>query len=262
MTGRAVLALACLAATAAYPKDEVLPLTATSQAQLEGESLVVTRHELPHFRMHTARSAAFGLGILGGPVWDVDQLGLPDPADIVESTLVPLIVSRYHMELKPATQRLVDSEKPAKVVRAQVDADYVLDLWTGIWAFHYYPTRWATYWVEYGVQTRLLDARTGAIVTNLACNANTYRHREPPSSEALMADGARLLQDVLASMAWLCVPLLGQQEFLLTGDAFPSSPPEYANPLHDFAARQGRYAVEVPAGSAGQPEGMGISNTP
>jgi hypothetical protein len=236
-----VLAIAmCLVTVNAYAKEKPLPLAEKDASSLDGKVVVVTRHEKPSFVAMTAGKAAFALLGAGAMIAAGNQIvkenEIADPADVLEHELVPAIAKQYHLQVKSANPVTIKPEKPKEIAATQADADYILDLRSGGWQFAYYPTEWGKYWVAYSVQVRLIDAKSAAVVSNMGCTANTNKHAASPTKEALLADKAQLLKDVTGSLGWICVQLLGKEQFLLPAEAIPAAPAQYTDPLTAYAA--------------------------
>lgn len=246
------LSVLLLLSTATYAKDKPIPLSPAVAAGLSGKTIVVTRHQTPSFVAMTAGKATFGLLGVGAMVGAGQKIvadnQIADPAEVVERELAPAIAKAYGLELKPATSRMISVTKPAQVAATQSDADLVLDIRTGGWMFSYYPGSWNTYWVMYSVQVQLVDAKSKALLSNMACNATTNKHPKSPTKDAMLADGARLLKDMTTGLAWNCVQLLAKGEFNLADGAVAATPTEYVDVLASYA--QAHSAAATPAATA------------
>lgn len=248
---RSIFLLLFLLSCNAHAKDKPLPLTPDKAVALSGKTVAVTRHAKPDFTAMTAGKAAFGLFgaaamISAGNKLVVDN-EIADPADLIEEQLAPAFAKQWGLQLVPAPQRLVGGTKAKDVVAAQAGVDYVLDIRSGGWMYAYYPTDWDTYWVAYSMQIQLIDVASKAVVSNLACNSSTHKHPNSPSREAMLADRAALLKDILVSMGWQCTHLLGKEQFLLPTEALPPIPAQYSDVLAQYA---GRRAAPVAAPAA------------
>ena len=243
---RTILCALLLAATstAASGKDKMLPLPESAAGELAGKTVVVTRHAKPSFVALTAGKATFALlgaaAMISAGNKIVRENAIPDPADILERELAPAFARRYGMTLQPSPNPVIAEEKPAAIAATQTGVDYILDIRSAGWMFAYYPTDWNSYWAVYSVQVQLIDARTGARLSNLACNANSDKHPNSPSRNAMLANGAALLKDMTAGFGWTCTQLLARGQFHLAEGETTPTPPEYTDVLAAFAASKAK----------------------
>jgi len=124
---------------------------------------------------------------------------------------------------------------------------------SGGWMYAYYPTRWGSYWVGYSVQVQLVDTKTGRQVSNVACNSSTHENPNSPSREQLVANEAKLLKDVTASLGWVCVQILAKEQFRLAPNQVASTPAEYTNPLATLSPAPGVEAGKETASASDKP---------
>ncbi|MGH8063235.1 MAG: hypothetical protein ACREO7_14615 [Pseudoxanthomonas sp.] len=224
-----------IAGVPAFAKDKMIPLSEADAATLQGKKVALTVHERPTFVAMTAGKAGFGLlGVAamasaGNKL--VDDNHVQDPADIVRTQLAAALRDAYSAQLLPVDTVATKAKKPRELAALHPDADYVLDVRSGGWMYSYYPTRWGSYWVGYSVQVQLVDSKTGKQVSNVACNSNTHENPVSPSREQLLADEAKLLKDVTASLGWMCVQVLAKEQFRLSPQQVASIPAEYVDPL-------------------------------
>lgn len=249
------LVLASLAvSTLAAAKDVALPLPESAIPGLKDKTFIVTRHEKPSFVAMTAGKAAFAMFGAGAMIAEGNQIvkdnAIADPADVIDRNLAAALVSAYGMQQKPSPEAPIKAVKPADILKLGLEADYILDIRSGGWNFAYYPTDWNTYWVAYSAQIQLIDARSKALVSNLACNANSNKHANSPSKEALLGDGAKLLKEVTTGFGWTCLQLLGKEQFRLDASALPATPAEYVDPLLAYAGANPAAASNAPAKAA------------
>lgn len=229
----AMIALVSVTA-AAKDKDKVMALPSGAASQLSGKMLAVTRHKKADFSAMTAGKATFAL--LGGAAMIVagnkivEENQIADPADIFEMELAPALAKKYGMTLKSGSGLLVDGSKPQQIVAVQADADYVLDLQSNTWMFAYYPADWNTYWIGYGVQASLFD-KSGKQLSKMTCYSDTNKHPKSPGKDDMLADSAKLLKDVSASLGWKCLQRVARQEFQLADAEVTATPAELMDPL-------------------------------
>jgi hypothetical protein len=229
-----------LVSATAGAKERAVPVSETVAAQLNGRSVVVTRHEKPTFMAVTPGKAMFALvgagAMAGAGNKIVEENGIADPADVLVSSLVPAVVEHYGLQWDPSVMPVVDTKKPKEIAAAQSGVDYVLDVRSAGWSYSYYPRKPSTFWVGYSVQMQLIDAKSGAVVSNMACNSSTNKHAVAPTRDELVENQAQLLKDVTAHLGWLCVQLLAKQQFGLPPEATPAIPESYVDPLTAYAA--------------------------
>ena len=239
MNQRWILLALCLGSAVAAAKEQPLPLARSAAAALRGKSVVVTRHEKPIFVAMAPGKALFGLigaaaaASAGNSLVDKDLIG--DPAEIVETILVPAVVKHYGLLWDPSVTPVINAKKPKDIAASQSGVDYVLDVRSLGWNFLYYVDKPSTYSVAYKVQVRLIEARSGTLLTDMVCNADTRNRTVAPTKAALIEDDARLLKEVTAGLGWTCAKILAQQQFLLSADATPAIPSSYVDPLTVYA---------------------------
>jgi hypothetical protein len=221
-------------AASAKDKDKVTALPSSAAAGLSGKVLAITRHKKADFAAMTAGKATFAL--LGGAAMVaagnkiVEDNAIDDPADILETELAPAVAKHYGMTLKSGSGLLVDGSKPKEIVAVQADADYVLDLQSNVWMFAYYPADWNTYWIGYGLQVNLFD-KSGKQLAKMACYSDTNKHPKSPGKDAMLANGAQVIKDVSASLAWKCLQRVAKQEFSLADGEVAAIPAALVDPL-------------------------------
>jgi len=246
-----LILVACLSAGNAVAKDKMLPLPETAAAQLQGKTLVVTRHKIPSYTAMTAGKVTFGLLGVGLMVAEGNKIikenEVPDPAVLLEAQLAPAFAKHYGMQLKPASMAMIDVEKPKQIAATQTDTDYILDIRSGGWMSSYYPTEWAKYWILYSVQIQLVNAKDGTLVSNMACNATTNKHANSPSKEQMLENKAQLFKDVSSAHGWTCMKLLAAQQFHLPETALAATPAEYVDPLKTYAEKHSGFDYNADA---------------
>lgn len=244
--------LAACAIGPAMARPKLVPLPEASAASLAGKSLAVTRRGVkPSFMAMTAGKAGFALLGAGMMAAEgnrmVNENNIPDPADTVESALVPAIVKQFGVRLTPESGHSITPGNEIKqIVGASPGTELVLDIRSIGWNFAYYPAHWGTYWVGYGVEVQLIDAKSGQVLADAPCSSNTHDSKAAPSKEALTGNGARLLKDVLSSLAWNCTHLLATEEFHIASGNVAETPAALVDPLAAFAAP----ATAAPAADA------------
>jgi hypothetical protein len=206
-----------LVGTLALASDKPIPLSEDAGALLLGKTVTVTRHEKPSFIAMTAGKAAFAvLGVAAAVSAGnamVKENGISDPADIIERELAGAVIRQHGMQQSAGPSPVIKGDSTKELLALKVDSDYLLDVRSGSWNIQYYPAQWGKYWVGYSVQVQLIDKRSGKLVSNMACNANTIKHQPYPTRNALLDNHAQLLKDITGALGWMCVQLLGKEQF-------------------------------------------------
>ncbi len=198
--------------------DKILPLSQEVAVKLRGKTVLVTRHERPALIVPPGKRL-------------IRQKELTDPTDVLEAALVPVLIDHFGMLRVPGDTPRIAMTDPREIASSASDVDYVLDVRTGGWSFSSHLEQPDRYWVGYSAQIQLIDTRARRRVSNLACNANTFQHAQPPDFEALVENRARLLKDVSTALAWLCVQLFAREQFQLPPDLVPSIPEPFVDPV-------------------------------
>jgi len=239
------LTIATFTAVPSLARPKLAPLPEATAATLAGKTLAITRRgEKPSFMAMTAGKATFALLGAGAMAVEGNRIvrenGIADPADTVEAVLVPAFVKRFGTRLTPESGHAIAPGNDLKqIIGAAPGADLILDIRSIGWNFAYYPTHWGTYWVGYGVEVQLIDTKSGTVLADSPCGANTQKSAAAPSKDALVGNGAQLLKDVLASLSWNCTRLLANEEFHIAAENLPETPDSLADPLATFAAQRG-----------------------
>jgi hypothetical protein len=251
-----------LAALPVAAKELMIPLSEAGAAGLRDKSVALTIHERPSFVAMSPGKAAFALLGAGAMIKAgndlVDTNHVADPAIVVRENLSAALRDAYGAHLLPVDTKTTDAKKPKDLAALHREADYVLDVRSGGWMYSYYPAKWAAYWVAYSAQVQLIDAKTGTVLSNAACNSNTQANANPPSREQLHADGAKLLKEVTTSLGWMCVQLLAKEQLHIPAGTVAATPDEYVNPLAAVAPT-GTDEVTTPTPPAAAP---GTANDP
>ncbi len=255
-TGTFVIGCMSLLAFQAQARDQMIPLSSQDAAGLSGKSVALTLHERPSFVAMTAGKAGFGLFGVAAMISDgnslVDNNHIADPVGVVRTQLADMLAGTYGAKPLAADTTPIRATKPDDLAKTHPEADYVLDVRSGGWNYSYFPTKWGTYWVGYGVQVQLIDTKSGRQVSNMACNTNTHENPHPPSREAMVANNAQLLKDITTSFGWICSRLLAAQQFMIPAEKIPAIPTEFVDPLATAAQSSPAPAASGPAEPAKQ----------
>jgi len=220
MQFRNILVLGAALALSACVSVKHRPLDAAASAQLQGKTVTTTRYETADFAAMTAGKAAFGM--IGGAAMVVagnnivEENGIADPAIAIGDELVRrLTTNRGMVRVESAT--VADGDKPAELLAAYPQGDYLLDVKTIGWMFLYYPTDWAHYRLIYSARLRVINRSTGQVVAETLCQANPNDDANPPTREELLADRAALLKEKNAQAAQQCSDVLANEILGLAG---------------------------------------------
>jgi hypothetical protein len=147
-------------------------------------------------------------------------------------------VKQFGVRLLPEGGHAITPGNQLKqIIESKPGADLILDIRSIGWNFNYYPPRWGTYWVGWGVQVQLIDVKSGIVLSDMPCGGNTQKNSAAPSKQALLDNGAQLLKDTLAGLSWTCTRLLAQEQFKIAPENQPQIPPELTDPLASYAAK-------------------------
>jgi hypothetical protein len=258
----ALILVALVATEPALAREKVNPLPEAAAATLAGKSLAVTRRGvLPSFMAMTAGKATFALIGAAAMASDGNHLvkdnNIPDPADTVEAVLIPAFIKQYNVTPPSQPGHLITPGNDLKqIIGAAPGADLIVDIRSIGWNFAYYPTHWATYWVGYGVEVQLIDAKSAKVLADARCGSDTRNNAAPPSRESLTTNNAQLLKDVLSNLSWDCSRQLASDEFHIAPGNLAEMPATLADPLGNFAAQahgQATPAAATPAATGSTP---------
>lgn len=192
------------------------PLSLSDAQKLAGKSIVKVERSKPDFLASTADKAAVagGLGPIGSGISTslmtaegnsiVANNGIEDPANWISEELLKKMERKYGLKRKGS--RRLSVNKTQEIADSCRDADYALDVATTGWSFSYFPFNWATYWVGYSAQFRMIDCKTGAVVAQDVCGTGLpEKNSDSPSYKDLMRDGAARLKKELKIGAQKCL---------------------------------------------------------
>jgi hypothetical protein len=210
------------------------PITDADAAALQGKTVALTVHERPDFTAMTTGKVmggifgAFAMVKAGNAL--VEENHIEDPAVILRTELASAIAGAYGAQILPVDTTPMKASKPKDLAAAHPEADYVLDVRSFNWLYAYFPTRWGNYWVMEIADVQLVDTKTARLVGNYRCKADTKKLAKSPTREQLHADGAQLLKDAMASLAWTCVQQSVKEHFL-PADKVAATPVALVDPF-------------------------------
>lgn len=189
------------------------PITQDSLDKLDGKSVASARYGQPDFFAGTAGKAAFAvLGAIaaiseGNTI--VKENGIEDPAIAISASLQSQLAAAKRTTSVVSTE-VAKKDDIATVVAANPGSDYVLDVKTVGWMFHYYATDWTHYRVMYNARLRLIDATTQSVVAQSNCASMQGDDKNPPTKDQLLDNKAALLKEYLGKAAVACSELMAR----------------------------------------------------
>ena len=136
---------------------------------------------------------------------------IDDPAVEISERIANDMAQKRSAALLPVSHQIAANDNPASLVKAYSGADIILDVKTINWMYLYYPSNWSKYHVMYTARVRLIDGKSGAIVAQHMCKVDPTDQNNPPTRDALHADHAALLKQLLHKAASTCVDDVEQQ---------------------------------------------------
>lgn len=191
-----------------------IPLPQEVSEKLEGKKIVLTKYSTPDFVATTAGKAAFAL--LGAVAMIVEgneivkENGIEDPALKISQGLAKKLSEERGITLISNQNISSASDDVQKLVSAYPGADYLLDVKTFNWWFHYYPGDWAHYRVSYNARLRLIDSSTKKVIAEEGCKSTQGDDKNPPSKDQLLDNKASLLKAYLGQAASGCINLFSK----------------------------------------------------
>lgn len=233
-----------LAVPSAFAAEATINLSMQAAALLKGKVVAVTLHEPPALAAVTGGKAL--LGPLGGIATKqsgknlVRDNGIEDPAVIIREKLAAALRDVHGADTRAVDTTATDATRAKEVANTHPEADYVLNVRTAFWRYGYYPGDWNNYQLLYSAQMQLVEVKSGRRVARAACDTSSYASEHPPTHEALLADGAKLLKEYAATLAWNCVRLLAKEQLAIADDKVPRPSEPYASLMAQFIAEDGR----------------------
>jgi hypothetical protein len=183
-----------------------IPLSGSDRAAMRGKTVTPTRRAMPDFAVMTpgvAVSAGLG-GAIGGAIAGgvasargkenvaANHLDIPD--ETISRQVMKSLVAKTGARPVPAPSKIVTSEKPEELSAQYAPADYILDVRTTGWMSSYYPMTLSKYFVVYGAQMRLIDAKTKKVI---AQGFQSYRGEDKehaPDYDGIYSNNAAFLR--------------------------------------------------------------------
>ncbi len=233
--------IALLWALLAAPAFEVGAKTKTDAISdadataMRGKTVAITLHERPDFtamapgKVMTGLIGAFSMTATGNKL--VSSNNVQDPARILREQLANALRDTYGALPQAVDDVETKSTRADELAKLHPQSDYILSVKTLGWSYAYFPTAFNRYWTHYLVETRLVDSRSGRLVSKGVCATHTRPNPIRPSIEQLHANQAQLLKDMLDASAWFCAREIAQKGFRVPGDKLPVVPAALVDPL-------------------------------
>lgn len=183
-------------------------MDAASADRVKGRALTLSKRETPDFAAFTAAAPIFGLigGLAAIGVGNdiVRTNRIEDPAERIALALSADLAAKYGVRVA-STRFPLDTDEVTQLAKTAPDAELLLDVRTFLWAFNYFPTTWNRYRLLYTARVRLIDIKTGRILTEGKCTRIPEETPNAPSYNELLADGAARLKVENTIAADYCV---------------------------------------------------------
>ena len=162
----------------------------------------------------------------------VNSNNVQDPARIVREQLANALRDTYGALPQAVDETETKSTQTGELAKLHPQSDYILSVKTRGWSYAYFPTAFDRFWTHYIVETKLVDSRSGRLMSKGVCATHTRPNPIRPSIEQLLANQAQLLKDMLDASGWFCTRELAQKALRVPDDKLPVVPPELVDPLH------------------------------
>jgi hypothetical protein len=224
--GVVAMTLMCFLATGCV-STKTVPL-ASKGSELKGKSIIVVQHERPSFTAMTAGKMAVGglFGAVGGAVAGasivsagnkiVDENHVEDPTPQLAHAIATDLAVFDDLTVHESKGVIAKTSDPAELVKLYPGNDLILDVYTTMWSFGYFPTNWSHYKVFYAVKLRLIRASDSKVLAEGFCNrGNEQTADSAPTYDELLANNASLLKHRLGDLSQACGKELKDKVFVL-----------------------------------------------
>ncbi len=209
-----IISVTFLAACAPAP----IKLTAGTAQKLQGAHVQVIHFEAADFAIMTPTKAMFGAigGAIGGAAGGVAAVsegnalvhndGIDDPAAYIGHSLAEHLGQTYHfagMTDLPQPHPVKDDDPT--YARTVTQAGLVIDVRTYMWSFIYFPTHWTKYQPMYSARARIIDTKTGTIVSQQTCQIKGSDSDTAPTYDEMMTNSGAILKEQIRKAADTCV---------------------------------------------------------
>ena len=176
---------------------------------MQGKSVILVQRETPSFVAMTSGKGMFAVAGVGAAVAEgnkmVSENGIVDPAMTISRTLAENLVSDYGLQLQGETG-VATSDSVDSIVELAGESDYALDVATNGWTYMYDGFSFGDYFVGYSSKLRLIDVRTGKVVSSGFCAYDAKKlGKGPVSHEKLLAENAAYIKQELADATDVCI---------------------------------------------------------
>jgi len=215
--GLAIFVLTACAASGS-PVDKRPP------SNIEGRSIVLVRRPDPGFVFATNGGVLVGAFAGLGPSHDMrpghemedagrqltaeDQID--DPAVSLSAVLLSGLVATYKLRLLNSTAVIVSDEKQLEDYRKQNQPDLIFEFYTEAWRTFYFLD-FKHYDVWYYAKARLIDGRTGSVISRAKCAHKPVKTSASPTLDELVAEGGVKLRAAVEAAKELCLATVRQE---------------------------------------------------
>ncbi len=138
------------------------------------------------------RAFLFATGVAALANVAANHLEIPD--DTISRQVMKSVVAKTGARPLPKPAQTVTSEKPEALVAQYRPADYVLDVRTTGWMSSYYPMTLSKYFVVYGAQMRLIDAKTNKVIAQGFQSYQGTDKEHAPDYDGIYSNNAQFLR--------------------------------------------------------------------
>ena len=199
--------IACLI-LGACASTQNLPVSPDTLGAMQGKSLVLIQHDSPGFVAMTSGKGMFAVAGVGAAVAAGNEMvkenDVVDPAMSIGQALAQNLSNNHGVELRGRTD-IAESDSIDSLVNLASGNDYALEVATNGWSYMYDGFNFDDYFVGYTSKLRLIDVRTGQVISSGMCAYDAKKAgKSPVSHETLLADNAAYIKQELADAAEIC----------------------------------------------------------
>jgi len=172
--------------------------------------LALVIHASPEFMAMTADRSMFVNADVDKAFADGNRLvqenQISDPADRICRMMAAVLGSKYGLTYNESALIRTKSKKADDLVRLANGRDFLLDVETEYWYFINKEHKQPKYFVKYIASLRVINAKSGALISTSSCDYDTVIGGNPLASyEELVADNGAYIKQSLDDAATFCV---------------------------------------------------------
>ncbi len=187
-------------------------LSQNSMEQLGNRTVYIVKEAPPSFGAVTSGKAMFAVaGALAAHSEGetlVKESGIDDPSVQVENRVAQHIHQKYGSRRGVQVLDFTTADKPsdaAEWAAAVKDGGIVVDVETRGWNFWYFPATWSRYRVGYSAVLRLIDGRSGKVLSQYLCASSAPENADDgPTYNEMLANRAERLKKMLRDRGDVC----------------------------------------------------------